>query len=220
MILIGLTGSLGSGKSTVGRMLQAHGAALIDADQITRDLQASGRLLNRRIEREFGAGVIAPDGALDRAALAKIVFSDPAALRRLNAIVHPAVRRQEAAQVARFDGHPVVVLDIPLLFENNLHRLMDWIMTVSVDDAVRLERLREQRGMDEAEARRRLAAQQPGEVKRALAHFDIDNSGSMEATSAQVSKLWNRLSRMNQKIFKSQQPSHNPFIPFRRGETA
>lgn len=220
MILIGLTGSLGSGKSTVGRLLHKRGAVLIDADLLVRDMQEPGRLLLGRMVREFGHGILTQAGALDRKAMAARVFSDAGALRRLNRLIHPAVRQQEAALISRFQDHPVVALDIPLLFENHLHRLMDWVVAVSVTDAARFERLKEQRGLDEAEVRRRLAAQWPDETKRAMAHFMIDNSGGMEATEAQVQHLWERLLRMNRTNCKRQHPFHNPFHPIRRGEHA
>lgn len=197
MIAIGLTGSVGSGKTTVGRMLARLGAVVIDADRLVREMQAPGSRLLAQMRRVLGPWIIGPGGELNRALVAERVFGDPELLRRLNALVHPAVRRREAALLALFRDHPIVVLDIPLLFENNLHRLLDWVVVVTASEQVRIARLHEQRGLSRDQIRQRMMAQWPPEIKSRLGHFIIRNSGSIEATEQQVRALWARLRRIS-----------------------
>lgn len=196
--IIGLSGGIGSGKSTVTRMLAELGATTIDADAIVHEMQAAGQPMLREIAAAFGDSVIAPDGSLDREALGAIVFRDEAARARLGAIVHPPViaemmRRAKAALDA---GDPLVILDIPLLFEGRISgrgsgALMDFDETVLVwvRRDVQIERTMARDGCSAEEAERRIAAQLPIDEKRALADRVIDNSGSLEQTRSQVVAL-------------------------------
>lgn len=196
MLLIGLTGGIGSGKSTVSARLAHHGATVIDADAITRELQQPGTAVFDAMVERFGDAIVAPDGTLDRQAVADIVFADPAALADLNAIVHPAVgaeiaRRLEAAAVA---GGGVVVLDVPLLVETGRDD-MAMLVVVDVDPEVAVHRLVHQRGMREEDVRARMARQAPREERLAKADHVLDNSGTLEELHAQVDALWARLTQ-------------------------
>lgn len=196
MLLIGLTGGIGSGKSTVSARLAHHGATVIDADAITRELQQPGTAVFDAMVERFGKGIVAPDGTLDRQAVADVVFADPAALADLNAIVHPAVgaeiaRRLEAAAVA---GGGVVVLDVPLLVETGRDD-MAMLVVVDVDPEVAVRRLVHQRGMREEDVRARMARQAPREERLAKADHVLDNSGTLEELHAQVDALWARLTQ-------------------------
>jgi len=190
MILVGLTGGIGSGKSTVSALLAAKGAVVIDADAITRAVQQPGQPVLAAIAERFGREVLAPDGSLDRPRLAAIVFSDPAALADLNAIVHPAVGAEIARRVEaeRRTDH-VVVLDIPLLVEGGRYRTAGLLVVdTPVDTAV--ARLVQFRGMDEADVRARIGRQATREQRLAVADRVIDNSGDAAALAAQVDDAW------------------------------
>lgn len=197
--VIGLTGGVASGKSTVAAMLQALGAVVLDADAIVRELQQPGTPVFRAIVEAFGPGVVRADGTLDRAALGRRVFADPEARRRLNAIVHPAVRERLHEEVDRLQRRlppdAVIVLDIPLLLDTASRQAypLEGVIVVVADDATQVARLRARDGLDEAEARQRLAAQRPVREKAAEADWVIDNSGSLEETRRQVEALWRRL---------------------------
>ncbi len=198
MILVGLTGGIGAGKSTVAAQFVAHGAVLIDADRIVHELQRPGTEVFGRIVAEFGSGVVAETGALDRAALAAIVFGNPERLAVLNGIVHPAVhaemqRRTEEQRT----GRRVVVLDIPLLVENP-RRGLSATVVVDVDPVVAIERLVAQRGLDEADARSRVSRQAPRSARRAIADWIIDNSGSRLDLAREVRRCWTWLERLPQ----------------------
>ena len=190
MILVGLTGGIGSGKSTVSALLAERGAVILDADAVARELQRAGQpVLGAMIER-FGDEMLTEDGELDRPRLAALVFADPAALADLNALVHPAVgvelvRRIEAAR----GTDAVVVLDSPLLAEHPRDGMSATIVVdVPIETAV--ERLVHQRGMTEADARARIARQISREQRLATADRVIDNSGDRPALEAQVDELW------------------------------
>ena len=190
MLLIGLTGGIGSGKSSVAERLAARGAAVIDADAITKELQQPGQLVLAAMVDRFGPGILQADGSLDRQRVAGIVFSDPAALADLNAIVHPAVafeivRRTDA--LAATDG--VVILDVPLLVESGRDDQAGLIV-VDVDPEVAVERLVAHRGFDADDARARMARQASREERLAKADFVIDNSGTLEDLDAQVDQAW------------------------------
>lgn len=196
MPLIALTGGIASGKSTIAARLAEHGAVVVDADQIVRDVQAVGSPVLLEIAREFGEAIIAADGALDRAALGTRVFGDPDALARLNAIVHPAVRaesqrRFDAALTA--DSEAVVVYDVPLLVEARVEDPWDLVVVAHAPAEVRLTRLVELRGMTVDAAQARIDAQVPDEQRLAIADVVIDTAGSREHTREQVDALWARL---------------------------
>ena len=191
MRIIGLTGGIGSGKSTVSGMLRELGAAVVDGDTAARAVVEPGQPALREIVEEFGEVVLGRDGRLDRPAMAQLVFTDEAARLRLNAITHPRVREWMAARVGEEagGGAEVVVMDIPLLYESPLGDEVAEVIVVWVPMEVQAERS-VARGMDEADVRARIAAQMPIDDKRRRATHVIDNSGSEEATRAQVEKLW------------------------------
>jgi dephospho-CoA kinase len=193
VILVGLTGGIGAGKSTVSELLAGHGAVIVDADAIVRELQAPGGAIVARLAERFGDGVVSADGSLDRAAVAAIVFHDEQALEDLNAIVHPAVREEMSRRVDAERGTDhVVVLDIPLLTENP-RRDLAAVLVVDVPVDVAVERLVASRGMDEADARARIANQASREDRLALATHVIDNSGDVGALRARVDEVWREL---------------------------
>lgn len=190
VLLMGLTGGIGSGKSTVSTALAHRGAEVIDADAIVREVQRPGTEVFDGIVARFGDDVVRPDGTLDRQAVADIVFADPAALADLNALVHPAVgaeiaRRLEEA--AATDG--VVVLDVPLLVESGRDDMAGMIV-VDTDPDVAVERLVSQRGFTEADARARMARQASRDERLARADFVIANDGDRDALMARVDECW------------------------------
>jgi len=190
MILIGLTGGIGSGKSTVSSLLAKHGAVIIDADAITRELQAPGAPLLTVLADRFGHHILGADGSLIREELAKIAFADPEALKDLNKIVHPAVAKEMDRRMAEVrDTDKVVVLDIPLLAENPRKGLCG-VVVVDVPVEVAVSRLVEFRGMKEGDAKARIAKQASREDRLKIADQVIDNSGDMNTLSAQVDSLW------------------------------
>lgn len=196
MPLIALTGGIASGKSTIARRLAEHGAVIVDADQIVRDVQAPGTPVLHQIAEAFGADVITADGALDRAALGAKVFGAPALLQQLNGIVHPAVRaesqhRFESALAS--DPSAVVVYDVPLLVEARVDDPWDTIVVAHAPADVRRRRLVELRGMDEPAAQARIAAQVSDEQRLAIADVVIDTAGSLADTIAQTDALWERI---------------------------
>lgn len=193
MLLIGLTGGIGSGKSTVSALLASRGAVVVDADAITRELQEPGTPVFDAMVERFGPGIVAADGTLDRQAVADIVFADPEALQALNAIVHPAVGVEIANRLqAEAATDHVVILDVPLLVESGRDDLAE-LVVVDVDPEIAVRRLVEQRGMREDDARARMARQVSREERLAKADVVIDNSGTLEALTAQVDELWERL---------------------------
>jgi dephospho-CoA kinase len=190
MILVGLTGGIGAGKSTVSALLAGRGAVVIDADAITRALQEPGQPVLAAIVDRFGSGVLTPDGCLDRAGLAEIVFGDPDALRDLNAIVHPAVGAEIARRIAaEQDSGRIVVLDVPLLVETGRDGLSG-IVVVDVPTDTAVERLVVHRGMSEDDARARVAVQASRDERLAKADVVIDNSSTREALEKRVAEVW------------------------------
>lgn len=193
--VIGLTGNIGSGKSTVARLLAERGAVVIDADELAGEALAEPDTVDR-IARAFGEET-APEGRVDRAALASRVFDDAEARRRLEAIVHPRVAalREEAERTARArrPPAPLIVHDVPLLFEAGLAEAMDATVVVDAPLATRVARVVARSGLDPDEVRSRDAAQWPAERKRALADVVLDNSGSPGALAAQIDAVWPRL---------------------------
>jgi dephospho-CoA kinase len=197
MVLVGLTGGIGSGKSTVSAMLAEHGAVIVDADKIARDLQGPGSPVLDQMAERFGTHIIRDDGTLDRPAVASIVFNDEQALKDLNGIVHPAMQSEIQAEIdAHRDTDRVVVLDFPLLAENPREGLAATVV-VDVDPDVAVERLVAQRGMDEADARARIASQVSREDRLARATHVIDNNGDLDALRSQVGTLWHQLSELS-----------------------
>ncbi len=195
-MLIALTGGIASGKSTVARRFAELGAVVIDADRLAREVVEPGTPGLARIAEEFGAGVLSADGTLDRVALGAIVFGDDKARRRLNAITHPAVGdRSRALFAAAHEADPdgVVVYDVPLLVDGEGRGRadeFDRVVVVTADEGTRVRRLVELRGMDEAEARRRIASQAPEAARLAIADHVIDANGTLEETLEQVDALW------------------------------
>lgn len=187
---VGLTGGIGSGKSTVSAALAARGAVVIDADAIVHELQAPGTPVFEVIVERFGADVVAPDGGLDRPALAAVVFGDPAALADLTALVHPAVGVEIAARMAAAaETEDVVVLDIPLLVESGRSNVAG-LLVVDCPVEVAVRRLVDQRGMDEADARARIARQASREERLARADLVIDNSGDLDHLATEIDRAW------------------------------
>lgn len=198
MILVGLTGGIGSGKSTVSGLLAERGAVIVDADQIVRDVQQPGSPVLHELAERFGPQVIAEDGSLDRAAVAAVAFADADALKDLNKIVHPAVGIEVTRRVmAQRSTDRVVVMDIPLLTENPREGLQA-IIVVDVPTEVQLERLVASRGFDETDARARMARQATREARLATATYVLDNSGARDDLVPQVDALWRILTALPQ----------------------
>jgi dephospho-CoA kinase len=191
VLLVGLTGGVGSGKSTVARLLAERGAVVVDADALAREVVEPGRPGFDAVVARFGPEVVGPDGRLDRPALAAMVFNDPAARADLNAIVHPLVAEETARRVSNVPEGSVVVMDVPLLVEaarSGYHT----VVVVEAPEEVRLERL-SARGMDPADARARMGAQASDADRRAVADVVLDNSGSVADLECQVQALWEEL---------------------------
>ncbi|KQO37513.1 dephospho-CoA kinase [Aeromicrobium sp. Leaf245] len=190
---VGLTGGIGSGKSTVSARLSELGAVVVDYDLLAREAVEPGSAALAAIGARFGDDVIAPDGTLDRPALGSVVFADEQARRDLEAITHPAIRELAAARIAQAPAESVVVHDHPLLVEMGMAGQCDTVVVVDVPTDVQVERLVEQRGMTEADARARLAAQTSREERLAVADEVLDNSGTREQLLDVVDALWERL---------------------------
>lgn len=191
MLVIGLTGGIGSGKSTVSEMLAERGAVVVDADAIVRDVQQPGTPTFRAMVERFGPGIVADDGTLDRASVADLVFDDPEALADLNAIVHPAVGAEILRRMEELGGSDaVVILDVPLLVESSRAYPVAGLLVVDVDPEVAVRRLVEQRGMREEDVRSRMARQASREERLARADRVIDNSGTLADLERQVDEAW------------------------------
>lgn len=190
-MFIGLTGGIGAGKSTVTRLLAEKGAVIIDADALAREVVAPGTPGLAAVEKEFPGVVV--DGALDRAALAAIVFADPDALDRLEGITHPLIRQRTAELAAEAGEGAVVIHDLPLLVEMGTDQAYDLVVVVAADEEVRRERLRRDRGMTDEEITLRMDAQATDEDRRAVADVWIDNSGEREALEGAVETLWSEV---------------------------
>ncbi len=190
MIVVGLTGGIGSGKSTVSEGLAELGAVIIDADAMTKELQQPGEPVFNAIVERFGNDIVAADGSLDRLALAAIVFPDPEILKELNAIVHPVVGGAIRGRIREhLSTDHIVVLDVPLLIENTRYPIAG-VAVVDTPIEVAINRLVTFRGMDETDARARMARQATREERLAKADFAIDNSGDRDALMAQLPALW------------------------------
>jgi dephospho-CoA kinase len=194
MLRVGLTGGIGSGKSEVAGLLAQHGAAVIDADALAREVVAPGTKGFAEVVAAFGPDVVAPDGALDRAALAERVFSDAEARHQLEAVIHPRVRRRAAQLEAMAPPDSVVVHDIPLLVETAQTDRFDLVVVVDVPPELAVQRLVNQRGMAEQQARDRVSAQAGRDQRLAAADVVIDNGGDLDGLRARVDELWRELS--------------------------
>lgn len=188
MLVVGLTGGIGSGKSTVADALAARGAGVIDTDVLARELTAPGSPAVEEIAAAFGAEVIRPDGGLDRDALRTLVFREPEARRRLEAILHPRIKRRMLERLAGLDT-PYAVLVVPLLFETDQQHLADRVLVVDVPEALQLERVRRRSGLTETETARIIASQIGRAERLARADDIIDNSGDRRALLAQIERL-------------------------------
>jgi dephospho-CoA kinase len=194
MLLVGLTGGIGTGKSTVARMLEKRGAVVFDADVLARQAVAPGTPGFDQVVERFGPNVLAPGGGLDREALASIVFSDPAARRDLEGIVHPEVRRMFAEGCEEYrESDRVVVFSAPLLVETGMHTAFDLLIVVSAPVATQIERLMRGRGMAERNVQARIAAQLPLEAKAEVADILVDNEGTLEDLERRVELVWRDL---------------------------
>ena len=194
-MIIGLTGGIACGKSTVAQMLVDRGARLIDADQIAREVVLPGTPALQEIAARFGPSVLKEDGSLDRKRLGDIVFSDPEAKRDLERILHPRIRRvirERKEQLVSEDPRRPVIVDVPLLFESGMADGYDEIMVVYVPEEVQLRRLMERDGLTREQALGRIRAQWPIEEKKKLADVVIDNSGTLKETEDQIIEYWTR----------------------------
>jgi dephospho-CoA kinase len=195
VLRVGLTGGIGSGKSAVSALFVELGAVLVDADLNARAVVAKGTPGLAAVVAEFGDGILRPDGELDREALGRIVFADPAKLAALNAIVHPLVGEESARQIAAAEatGAPVLIHDVPLLVENDLQGRYDAVVVVAASPETQLDRLTRLRGMSREDAQARIDAQAPLQDKIAAATYVIDNDGPIEDLPAQVERVWRAL---------------------------
>jgi len=190
MILLGLTGGIGSGKSSVAQLLLSRGAIVIDSDAIARELQAAGSSLLEQLVDRFG-DVLNHDGSLDRAKLASIVFPSPENVKALNAIMHPAIGKEMSDRLeAQRTTNNIVVLDIPLLVENP-RKGLSGVVVVDVDPEVAIQRVVEHRGMNADDVRARIARQSTREQRREIADQVIDNAGTLDDLERQVDSVWN-----------------------------
>lgn len=192
---VGLTGGIGSGKSTVARMLGRAGFAVVDADQIAREIMEPGSPVLTEVAAEFGADLIGDDGALNRGELARRAFATTEDTKRLNAITHPAIRAESERRFAAAEeaGEQAVIYDMPLLVDLGLHKGMDLTVVVDVDKEERVRRLVDTRGLDEADARARMAQQIDDAARLSAADVVIDNNGPLEALEPQVAVLAERI---------------------------
>ncbi len=188
-LLVGLTGGIATGKSTVAAMFQALGCVIIDADQLARDVVAPGQPALAAVAREFGPEVLQPDGSLDRKRLGALVFADAGKRRRLEALTHPAIRERFQARLAELAAQGfrgIVMFDAPVIIESGFFRMMDRLVVVATDEATQVARLMARDGLSRDEALRRVGSQMPIGEKVRLADYVIDNGGDRAATEAQV----------------------------------
>lgn len=194
-MIIGLTGGIATGKSTVSSMIKKQGIPVIDADIVAREVVEPGKKSYHEIVDHFGLSILQTDGTINRETLGKIVFEKEVERNILNNIVHPAVREEMRLQAETFkqEGHKLIVMDIPLLVESKLFHMVDYVVVVYVPESVQLQRLRERNEYTEKEAKQRMNAQVAIEKKREYAEYIIDNSRTLEETEQQVQDLINKL---------------------------
>ncbi|WP_410511954.1 dephospho-CoA kinase [Paenibacillus sp. BR2-3] len=195
-MILGLTGGIASGKSTVSALFVNKGAGLVDADVIAREVMLPGHQVLAATVRHFGKDILSPDGTLDRAKLGEIVFRDPEARQTLNDLTHPAIRQEIRSCMQAMDQQEperLIIVDIPLMFESNLQGMFEEIVLVYVPREVQLIRLMERNNWSREQAEDRLNAQMDIELKRDKATYVIDNSGDLAHTEMQVAELWDRL---------------------------
>lgn len=199
MLLVGLTGGIGAGKSTVAELLAARGAVIVDADQVARAVVERGQPALGKLVERFGAGILDGNGRLDRGALAKVAFADEQSRRDLEAITHPAINEEFTRRVAEAPGDAIVVLDVPLLAESEQARKRPYevVIVVEAPREARLARL-EARGVDRADAEARMAAQAGDDERRRIATDVLDNSGDQADLDRQVDDLWSDLQRRHE----------------------
>jgi len=192
MRIVGLTGGIATGKSTVAAMLRQRGAVVVDADALVHEVEQPGQPAYEQIVHRFGPEAVAPDGSIDRAALGRLVFDDDVARRDLEAITHPRVRELIAKGLvdAAESGAQLAIVDIPLLFETGRAEQFPEVLLVYATPAMQVLRLRERNALSAEEGRKRLAAQLPIDKKREQATWVIDNSGDLRSTEQQVSQWW------------------------------
>ncbi|HUF84929.1 MAG TPA: dephospho-CoA kinase [Acidimicrobiia bacterium] len=198
MLLVGLTGGIGAGKSTVAELLTSKGAVVVDADEVARAVVEPGQPAFDAVVERFGPGVVAADGTLDRAALAQAAFADDRSREDLEGITHPAINTEFTRRVAEAPPDKVVVLDVPLLVESTKARERPYeaVIVVEAPRDLRLDRL-EARGVPRSDAERRMAAQASDADRRAVATFVVDNSGDRDDLTRQVDEVWAELERMH-----------------------
>lgn len=194
-MILGLTGGIACGKSTVARMLVSRGARLVDADQIAREVVLPGSPALDEIASRFGPGVIQADGTLHRKKLGEIIFRDPEARKALESITHPRIRAIMRERMERYHReHPsgLVVVDVPLLYESGLDKMFEEVMVVYIPQELQIERLMQRDGLSREQAESRIRSQMPIEEKKRRADYVIDNSGDLAETEAQVEEFWQR----------------------------
>lgn len=200
ILSVGLTGGIAAGKSAVSQRMAAHGAVIIDADQLARQAVAPGSKGLAEIVEHFGEGILTQEGRLDRAALGERVFGDEAARERLNSIVHPRVRAEAARQREFVADGSVVVEDIPLLIETGQQGRFDVVVVVQAPHEERVRRMIQDRDMSREEAESRISAQATDDQRAAAADVVLDNSGSLDELLDQVDHLWGRLSNTDSRL--------------------
>lgn len=193
VMLIGLTGGIGAGKSTVAQLFEERGVPIVDADAIARDVVKPGQPALAELVEHFGDSILGADGELNRGKLAEVAFADAESHEALNAIMHPAISAETAKRIDALRGdHPVIVHDVPLLVEAGLAGNYDLTVLVDTPAELRLQRLTELRGMDPEDAKKRIAAQATDEQRRAVCDVALDNSGDIEHLRAQFEQMWER----------------------------
>ncbi|GAA1197208.1 dephospho-CoA kinase [Brevibacterium paucivorans] len=193
VMLIGLTGGIGAGKSTVAQLFEERGVPIVDADAIARDVVKPGEPALAELVEHFGDSILGADGELNRGKLAEVAFADAESHEALNAIMHPAISAETAKRIDALRGdHSVIVHDVPLLVEAGLAGNYDLTVLVDTPAQIRLQRLTELRGMDSEDAKKRIAAQATDEQRRAVCDVALDNSGDIEHLRAQFEQMWER----------------------------